>query len=34
MTDFMEAFPETRDREAAQIAELENRIPQILEHMS
>lgn len=34
MTQFMEEFPELREKEAAQLIEFEMRIPKLLEHMS
>lgn len=34
MTQYMDEFPETKERELAQIEELESRIPAILDHMS
>ena len=34
MTQFMQEFPELKERESAQLAEYEARIPKILEHMS
>ena len=34
MTQFMQEFPELKEREAAQLVEFESRIPKILEHMS
>lgn len=34
MTEFMRDFPEMRDRDAALLADLEMRIPKILDHMS